>query len=131
MNRTSPVPPTYSAMGPKVPVSASTACPAKPTLVLTPTRKTLASTSTSNVFQSFGLKAVDGGRGNIDTNGGWPLPRAPPPGPRRRGPAPAAEAAARFAAWPPERVSGSRLRETTLRIDRDRHWRRRPPASVV
>src|SRR4051794_35022563 len=84
--------------------------PLKLAPALTPARNTLASTSTSNVFQSFGLKSVDGGGGNIEVNVVEPAPRPRPGAPPAR---PAFALAGGAGGWirsiaPPGRVNGSR-----------------------
>ncbi len=108
------------------------ACPEKPVGAFTPARKTLASTSTSNVFQSFGLNAVEAGAGNIDTKAGAGPAARPPPG------APPARPAVGGGGggWirsiaPPERVSGSRLPMRPCASTVTAAGAGGPPASVV
>ena len=103
------------------------ACPAKPVGAFTPARKTLASTSTSNVFQSFGLNAVEAGAGNIDTKAGAGPAARPPPG------APPARPALGGGGGRLDSQHGAaRARQrlatadAALRVDRDGCWRRRP-----
>src|SRR3954463_3315105 len=104
--------------------------PAKLAPAFTPARKTLASTSTSNVFQSFGLNSVGGAGGEIEgkTAGGAPRPAPPPPppaAPASRPACPAGARARRRSRWLDSQHRASRPRQrlstadAPLRVDGD------------
>ncbi len=112
-NRTSPVPPTYRAIGPNDPCSSVTSAPPPiAPLELTCGRSRVASTMMSTSFHSAGLMASDGRGTTLVTSDG---PRAPPPArgapprapARPRAPAAAAPPPAGAPARPPAGVPGA------------------------